>query len=278
MRTGLIALVSILCAFTGLAQEGWNGSSPPIPLPRLEQAPRIDGDLADWKDRAFHDGVWDIHRLRHSPWYDPKVNRLTDHGNEPRPEEDLSAHYYMAWDDKYLYLGAEVHDNVNDVDDPDHKPERWYYKDAICWFIEAPRRGLSQKFGRGDNAFCFVADARKPPYGAWWRHGNAAKTYLEEPIPQRAVDYVLHMDPWITGRGDFVLEARVEMAPTLGQSDPEWRPPKIGDKYGLEIVHTDPDGGAYGGHFLIYGKGDNDATWGRAKLVGPLRPVERRSR
>jgi len=72
--------------------------------------------------------------------------RLTDHGiapsvsagnglKEPPPEEDLQARYYTAWDDKYLYLGAEVKDNVNDVTDPQHEPKRWYYKDAICWFI-----------------------------------------------------------------------------------------------------------------------------------------------
>ena len=36
--------------------------------------------------------------------------------------------------------------------------------------------------------------------------------------------------------------------------------------YSLEIVHTDPDGGWYGGHFLIYGRGDDDSTWGRMVL------------
>jgi hypothetical protein len=210
------------------------------------------------------------------PWYDPRVNRLTDHGNEPAPEDDLNARYYMAWDDRYLYFGAEVHDNVNDVDDPAHSPERWYYKDAICWFIEAPKHGGSKKFGQGDNAFCFVIDARKPPYGAWWRHGSPEKTYIEEPLPKQNVDYAIRMDPWKSGKGDFILEARVEMAPTLGKSDPEWHAPKIGDEYGLEIVHTDPDGGDYGGHLLIYGKGDDDATWIGVRLTGPLQPPERK--
>jgi hypothetical protein len=66
------------------------------------------------------------------------------------------------------------------------------------------------------------------------------------------------------------------MASTLGRSDPDWHSPKIGDEYGLEIVHPDPDGGGYGGHLLIYGKGDDDATWGTIQLVGPIRPLERR--
>ena len=44
------------------------------------------------------------------------------------------------------------------------------------------------------------------------------------------------------------------------------------------LVHTDPDGGDYGGHFLIYGRGDDDATWGRMRLVGPVAPIERKTR
>ena len=128
----------------------------------------------------------------------------------------------------------------------------------------------------GDNAFCFVIDAKKPPYGAWWRHGAPGKTYIEEPLPATAVDYTIRMNPWGRSRGDFILEARVAMAPTLGKSSPRWHTPRVGDVYGLEIVHTDPDGGDYGGHFLIYGRGDDDSTWGRMVLAAPIQPIERK--
>jgi hypothetical protein len=250
-----------------------------LPIPRLERAPRIDGDLSDWKDFAFTDGVWDLARLRQAPWYDPAVCRLTIHpGEMGRPEDDLNSRYYMAWDDEYLYLGAEVHDNVNDTVDPQPEPKRWYFKDAVCWFIEAPRRPGSRQFGLGDNAFCFVIDSTYPADGAWWRHGDAERTYIEEPLPARAVTYALRMNPWGGKNGDFILEARIRMAEVFPKTDPDWRPPKIGDEYGIEIVHTDPDGGDYGGHFLIYGRGDDDATWGRMRLVGPLAPIERKSR
>lgn len=248
----------------------------PLRVPKLERAVTVDGNLGEWKDYAHSDGLWDLARLRHAPWYDPAVNRLTDHGNEPRPEEDLAARYYIAWDERYLYLGAEVTDNVNDVEDPQHEPKRWYYKDAICWFIEAPRSDLARKFGEGDNAFCFVIDGRRPDYAAWWRHGAPGRTYIEEPLPRDAVDWAIRRVS--TKTGDFVLEARVRMDKTLGASSPAWRPPKPGDIYGMEIVHTDPDGGAYGGHFLIYGRGDDDATWGWMELTGPAGPVERKPR
>ncbi len=239
-------------------------------IPRLERTVTVDGSLAEWKDYAFSDGLWDLQRLRHSPWYDTSRNRLTVHGAETGV--DLAARYYAAWDEKYLYLGADVQDNVNDVTDPAHEPKRWYFKDAICWFIEAPRLAAGKNFGEGDNAFCFVIDVKKPDYGAWWRHGAPGKTYVEEPLPKDAVTYAIRRGP----RGDFVLEARVLMAATLGVSSPAWRAPRIGDVYGMEIVHTDPDGGDYGGHFLIYGRGDDDSTWGRFELTGPQGPVERK--
>jgi hypothetical protein len=248
-----------------------------IPVPRLKDPPVIDGDLGEWKAVAFSDGVWDIARVRHTPWYDAAINRLTDHGNESAIEQDLQARYYLAWDSTYLYFGAEVRDNANDVDDPQHEPKRWYFKDAIAWFIEAPCDEEPEMFGAGDHAFCFVIDSRKPPYGAWWRHGTSQQSYIEEAIPQSAVSYAIRMNPWGRSAGDFVLEARVAMGPTLGKGDAEWRPPREGDIYRLQIVHTDPDGGGYGGHLLLYGRGDNDATWGKLVLTGPQKPIERRA-
>ena len=78
------------------------------------------------------------------------------------------------------------------------------------------------------------------------------------------------MDPWGRSEADFSLEARADMAATFGRSDPRWTAPQIGDVYSVEIVQTDPDGGPYGGHFIIiYGSGDDDSTWGKLILVGP---------
>ncbi len=246
-------------------------------LPFLENAPHIDGDLADWKDYAYHDGLWDIYRIMHNDWYSPDRNRLTDHGNEPDLKYDLQSRYYMAWDENYLYLGAEVKDNFNDVTDPKHQPQRWYYKDCISWFIEAPRDTIQESFGQGDNAFCFIADVRKPAYGAWWRHGTVSKKYIEEPIPKGAVEYEIKMKPNKKGKGNFILEAKVNMLMTLGKSDAKWHSPKIGDEYSIQIVHTDPDGKDYGAHLILYGKGDNDGTWKKFILAGPAQPLKRKA-
>ena len=250
-------------------------SSPILAIPQLAQEPVIDGNLSEWKEYAHNDGVWDMRRITQSPFYAldrGARNRLTIHGNEGSLQSDLSARYYLAWDETNFYFGAEVNDNVNDTEDPDPADKRWYFRDAICWFMEGPRDLASEWFGQGDNAFCFTASSEKLPRHAWWRHGASGKTYIEEPIPN--VEW--HVE--FTGvKGNFVLEAKVEMASTVGQSDPNWRPAQVGHEYGVEIVHTDPDGGDYGGHFMIYGNGDDDITWGHAVLVGPQTPVGRLS-
>lgn len=249
----------------GLQSPGWGQDT--LRVPRLAHPPVIDGALAEWKGLAANDGVWTIERLRHTPWFDATRNRATRHPAEKLGEVDLASVYYVAWDESYLYLGAEARDNANDVTDPEPQDKRWYFKDAICWFVEAPRDTVSEPFGRGDNAFCFVIDQSRPGYAAWWRHGTATAQYVEEPIPAAAVNYRVTMNPWGLSPGDFVLEARVRLADTFGASDPSWKPPKVGDEYGLEIVHTDPDGGDYGGHFIVYGRGDDDATWGHMLLT-----------
>ncbi len=245
-------------------------------VPRLSQSPSIDGDLQDWKEQAFTDGLWDIFRVRTSPWYAPSRNRLTDHGNEPSPEQDLNARYYLAWEDSCLYFGAEVHDNYNDVLDPRHAPKRWYYKDAIAFFLEIPQDTLSESFGAGDHGFAFVIDSTYPDYGAWWRRGTPDTNFLETPLPSTAVQYKLRFNPWGQSPADYILEARISLSPLLHPSDPIAHLPRVGDQYGFMIVHCDPDGGAYGGHLLLYGQGDDDVSWSTIQLVDSLPTIQRK--
>ncbi len=210
MSLGLVALASSILLVTAQVGEAerqgkvrWDPDRYEVSVPRLASPPHIDGDLSEWKSVAFTDGLWDLTRVRHAPWFDPAINRLTDHGGEPSPECDLQARYYLGWDETYLYFGAEVHDNVNDTSDPGHQPTRWYFKDAVAFFIEAPADRTSERFGQGDNAFCFVIDPAKPSYGAWWRHGTPTASCVEEVIPPSAVRYEIRMDPVETGPWGF---------------------------------------------------------------------------
>ncbi|MEM7658927.1 MAG: sugar-binding protein [Bacteroidota bacterium] len=245
-------------------------------LPQLVETVTIDGDLSEWKEGAFHDGLWDLHRLKHSSWYEANRNRLADHGESASLTEDLQARYFLAWDSLYLYLGAEVWDNVNDTAASKPGKRRWYYRDAIAFFIEAPGDTVAETFGAGDHGFAFTADATRPASAAWWRHGTPDTTFVEKPLPTVAVDYHFQFDSWGRSPADYVLEARIRMDAVLPVSDPEWEAPAIGHLYRLMIVHCDPDGGAYGGHLLIYGRNDSDASWTPLKLVGPTAPIIRK--
>ena len=104
----LILLLSLIIVVPLLAQKP-DPYHYPIRVPQLERAPTIDGDLSDWKRDAFSDGVWDIARLAHSLWYDPKINRLTDHGNEIAPEEDLAAHFLRLLEFTVLSRNSRRH-------------------------------------------------------------------------------------------------------------------------------------------------------------------------
>jgi hypothetical protein len=257
-------------------------ATPPFPwlpkLPFLATSPTIDGSLEEWRGQAYCDGWWNMERLRQAPWYEPARNRLTAHRPEDRAADDLAARYYLAWDSTYLYLGAEVKDNVNDVEESRHAPKRWYYKDAIAFFVEAPADEKNETFGQGDHGFAFVIDSTRPDYGAWWRHGTADTSFLEEPLPTNAVDYAIRFTDPTGNSADYMLEARVNMAQTFGQGDPVWRSPRVGDRYRLMIVHCDPDGGEYGGHMLVYGKGDPDESWQVFECGGEKAQIERKKR
>ncbi|NCG30064.1 MAG: hypothetical protein GWP27_06295 [Bacteroidetes bacterium] len=247
-------------------------------LPYLYDAPIIDGNLDEWKESAFSDGAWNIDRVKRSSWYNPKRNRLTVEENEDPEGIDLEATYYMAWDQNYIYLGAEVIDNIYDVEESKHEPKRWYYKDAIAWFMEAPADTISEKFGEGDHAFAFVLDTLRPDYGAWWRHGTSDQSYIEEPLSENACQYEIAIEKDPDGLLHYKLEARISLSWSLARN-PNFRLPTPWDTCRMMIVHCDPDGGEYGGHMLIYGEGDDDNSWHRFKYgrnkvskVGPLFP------
>ena len=271
----LLSLIALIIFPINNDAQSPSAADLTIHAPLLINTPEIDGYIDEWKDVSFSDGIWDIQRLSHTPWFDQRINRLTDHGSETHPNHDLQARYYIAWDEQYLYLAAEGWDNINDVEDPEPGKNRWWFMDAVAWYMEAPRDEAPESFNQGDNAFCFVIDPRKPDYGAWWMHGTTDNPKIHEPLPKKAVDYEVRLNPWGGSNADFVLEARVDMEATFGVRDPNWKAPEIGDLYSLEIVHTDPDGGKYGGHFVLYGNGDDDSTWAKLVLVGPSETIKR---
>ena len=86
-----LAAAAVLSA--GQADDPYNY---PIEVPRLESAAAIDGNLSEWRDHAFSDGVWDIARIAKSPWYDPARNRLAWQ-NWSAKVSFPQAGYYEIW-------------------------------------------------------------------------------------------------------------------------------------------------------------------------------------
>tara|TARA_B110000046_G_scaffold89098_2_gene97239 strand:- start:2276 stop:3163 length:888 start_codon:yes stop_codon:yes gene_type:complete len=251
---------TLSCSKHGAAQ-----TLGPLQIPFLVNKPIIDGNLDEWKENAHSDGRWDLDRVKKASWYSSKRNKLIVDIGEDTSIVDLASSYYLAWDHDYLYFGAEVIDNSNDVSESNHDSKRWYYKDAVAWFIEAPHDTIPEKFMDGNHAFAFIADTAMPDYGAWWRHGTATRPYMEQAIPSDAVEFEVLMKK---GTSNYTIEVRIDCAKTLG-SNPEFQGLKKGDSYSMMIVHCDPDGGEYGGHLLIYGAGDLDSSWSEIVLVDP---------
>lgn len=253
--------VSLLMVFfTWLSYSLLSAQIDQSVIPFLNSKPTIDGDLSEWKWEAFSEGVWDMDRVKKCSWYEPKRNRLKIEQDEDSTQKDLSAQYYVAWDGINLFFGAEVRDNIHDVTERNHEPKRWYYKDAIALFTEFPRDSISEFFAEGDHAFCFVIDTAYPEYGAWWRHGTATSAYIEERLKQKDCEYKIIMNPWNESGADFILEAKIDLTALV--LDKYQRASVLqGANVGMMIVHCDPDGGEYGGHMMIYGKGDDDITW-----------------
>ena len=69
------------------------------------------------------------------------------------------------------------------------------------------------------------------------------------------------MEPSSEGPASYVLEAKIHFTQLTGAPIRPLGRYSGGERYGFMIVHCDPDGGEYGGHLLIYGKGDLDSTW-----------------
>ena len=50
---------------------------------------------------------------------------------------DLSGTFALQWDEKWIYLAAQVTDNVHDIQKG--SPREWYFRDAVNLFLAVPR-------------------------------------------------------------------------------------------------------------------------------------------
>ena len=247
----------------GLALAGAAGASPHhvLEVERFSAAPAIDGEFADWSGAhwtRFYPGAPQMSGF----------NELKDDGVPEPPgtaatAADLSGRFSIRWDEDWIYLAADVTDNVHDVSGGTSLT--WYLKDAIALYLDVPDDGDGGEWIPGDHAFAFVADPSGPQDGRWWRRGEAQGSEESPAPPQTRLAVALSE----TG---YRIEAAVPMGP-LTERTPEWRPPFAGRSAGFFLLAADPDGGAERVSQILYGgDDDNDANWATLRFVEERKP------
>jgi hypothetical protein len=235
-----------------------------IEAPMLSFKPDIDGDLSDWEDLAFTDGIWDIQRLQQQPYFGA-CSGIFDSGEEPEgtPETaaDLSGEYFEAWDMDGIYLGVKTTDNVHDVTSSTGSSNDWWIKDTCAWYFDVLHDGDGVPYLVGDTTLSFIADDTYPVEGKAWDHGSADGFMQGDILPDDVI-YAVSIDA-VTGT-NYVIEAFVPFASTLQAIGAEFQPAVGLTVGGGMIVHTDADGGDqdFGGQFCINSTGDDDGEWG----------------
>lgn len=222
---------------------------------RARIPPKVDGDLEEWGGARW---------LDLAPGDSLVGGRLGDDGpvegqGVAGTAADLSGRLALQWDEQWLYLAAQVRDNVHDVDSGDR--ERWFCRDGVALFLDVPRDGDGPTWFVGDHAFAFTADAALPPEGRWWRHGDQRGRQEGLAPPQTRLALKLE------GAG-YTLEAAIPMA-ALSLFTPAFHPPFAGRTLGFMLLLTDPDGGErpFGGQLSYGGDNDNDASWSQLILL-----------
>ncbi len=228
--------LSVALLATGLA--GAAGASPlhVLEAERFATPPVLDGEFTDWRGAhwtRFYPGAPQMSG-RALNWL--KDDGLSEPPGTAATAADLSGSFSIRWDDDWIYLAADVTDNVHDVSGGTSLT--WYLKDAVALYLDVPDDGDGGDGGGwvlGDHAFAFVAEPSGPGDGRWWRRGEAKGSEESQAPPETRLAVVLSE----TG---YRIEAAIPMAP-LTERTPDWRPPFAGRSAGFFLLAADPDGG-----------------------------------
>jgi len=166
-------------------------------------------------------------------------------------ETDLDATVALLWNDDYLFVAAEVTDDVHDVGDI--VPGQWWWDDGISFFFNLSADMEGDGWLDGDNAFTFLFTGEQTENAVWWRqgHNGGAKEMPAGPGVDRVV---------VMNEGGYVLEAAIPM--TQLSENIEYQ---FGKTVGFTILLADPDNDCQESpcQLMWVGSGDEQSGWGK---------------
>jgi hypothetical protein len=151
MRRGLIYwliwISAIALGFGASLAPLWANPNLVIQIEKAAQPPKIDGIVDEWQALRW---------IPIAPAALHTVADLSDDGITEAPgtaltAADLSGKFALRWDDQWIYLAAQIYDNVHDIDNG--SPETWWLKDAVSLFLDIPLDGDGLSYIPGDHSF-----------------------------------------------------------------------------------------------------------------------------
>ena len=190
-----------------------------------------DGDLSEWEAAGIRPFI---------------LKPETDHVpvGTVKDSLDLKATIYLAIDDDYLYVAADVVDDVYH-----YGPGNWWDQDAFQIFIgfydqSGPKHTAIKRGAEPDHIIYFVEDRIQ--------HDVAGGGVIYTPDHEN-----YHFEP--LGGADYVIEAKIPLDSLMAGSDVRFRP-KRGMRIPLDLYVHDNDGAGWEGN-LGFSKVSTDLQW-----------------
>ena len=137
-----------------MARPGNPGAE--MEIRRLDRKINIDGDMSDWHGMPYVD-------LTSADYRNVEINI-----GIAADEADLSGRFYLAWDDKYLYIAGDVKD---DIVVARYKGELIYQDDLIEVFFDTDSNGFFFDKNRYDYQWGFAPRKYKRNKAMAWAWG-----------------------------------------------------------------------------------------------------------
>ena len=208
-------------------------------VPTISMSPpstfKADGDLSEWESSDITPFVVGV---SNNSWLTPKVWGTVD------DDQDLTGQVYIAVDDSFLYVAADVIDDVY----YGFETGNWWEHDVFEMFIglydqRGTKHGAMMRGASPDYKFYFTEKSIVNDFNAQASLGtNGDGNYYHEGFDS-----------------DYVVEARIKLTDIAFGDDVVWTPEE-GQRIPLELAFHDNDGSGWEGN-VFCSPINNDNAW-----------------